>query len=428
MKLDRSKGCGEYQALSRRQFIGDSAKVSLLAAIAPSWLPKVSYAKDYVANRDVIVSVYLRGGCDGLTMCVPHGDSDYYANRPNLAVPRPDSGSPDAAVNLDGFFGLPQPMAPLLESYQNGDLAVVHAAGNIDPNRSHFDAQRHMEVGKANDPTLYTGWLGRHLMSAPPMEADAPLRGVGIAFGLPRTLVGGPQTLPIPNLDTFGVTGYTSTATPRLKVVSELYTTDEIGLTDVAADTLQTITLLEQINFSGYVPAGGAVYPAGAFGTAVRSTAALIRAEVGVEAVHIDLGGWDTHANQGVFFGTMFNLMTNLAGAISAFHKDVFTGYPGKVVVVVVSEFGRVLKENASFGTDHGYGNVMFVVGQGVRGGQVYGQWPGLQVSQLHSGRYLKVTTDYRHVVAEVIEKRLGNTNMGFVFPDFSPNFIGICD
>ncbi len=425
MKHDDSKGCREYESLSRRQFLTDTGKVAFLAATAPAWLPKVSYAQDYVSNRDVIVSIYLRGGCDGLTMCVPHGDADYYAARPTLAVPVPESG-PNACVDLNGFFGLPQHMLPLHEAYLNGDLAIVHATGSTDPSRSHFDAQRFMEVGLPGASALGTGWLGRHLASVPPVRPDAALRAVGINYGLPLTLSGGPLSLPIPNLDAFGMSGYETSRVARSKTLGNIYQTDAL-LTQIAYNTQKTITLLDQIDFAGYQPSGGAVYPANGFGTAIKSTAALIKADTGVEAVHLDLGGWDTHAAQGVFTGAMANLMTTLAGSLSAFHKDVFTDYSGKVVVVVVSEFGRVLYENASSGTDHGHGNVIIVIGHAVNGGTVYSQWPGLKPHQLFAGRSLEVTIDFRDVLGEVVSKRLGNPNLDVVFPSYTPTFRGIC-
>jgi uncharacterized protein (DUF1501 family) len=260
------------------------------------------------------------------------------------------------------------------------------------------------------------------------MNPSATLRGVGINYGLPVTLNGGPLTLPIPNLDVFGLTGFASTQTVRSKNIQVLYELADQELGQIARNTQKTISLLDQIDFANYQPAGGAVYPAGAFGTAIRSTAALIRAEVGVEAVHIDLGGWDTHAAQGVFTGAMFNLMTQLAGGLSAFHKDVFTAYSGNVVVVCCSEFGRVLAENGSGGTDHGHGNCIFVLGQGVNGGQVFADWPGLQLGQLFAGRSLEVTIDFRDVLGEIVQKRLGNPNLSFVFPNYSPVFQGICE
>ncbi len=429
MATESCRGCREYQQLSRRQFLYATGGAAVAASV-PAWLPRVTFAQDFCSNRDVIVSIFLRGAADGLTLCVPHGEDRYYAARPTLAIPRPDSGDPNRATDLDGFFGLAPAMTPLLTAYGAGDLLLVHACGSTDSSRSHFDAQRFMEVGKPDDASLFTGWLGRHLASTPPSRPDAILRAVGIGYGLQRTLDSAPLALPIPDLDAFGLTGNAGTAAARRETIAQLY--DLVGdpLRAAGATTLQTIDLLNTINFAGYVPEAGAVYPAGSFGTAMRSVAALIKADVGVEAVAIDLGGWDTHNNQGVTgAGAMATLMGQLSGALAAFHLDMFGGNAHKnVTVVCMSEFGRRLDENGSIGTDHGHGNAMLVLGNHIAGGRVLSQWPGLDAGELFEGRDLQVTTDFRDVLAEIVQKRLGNSELGYVFPDYSPTFRGVTE
>ncbi len=420
-------GCPEYQELSRRNFLAGVGGVAMAAFTAPAWLPRVAVAKDYrSAQRDVMVSIYLRGACDGLTICVPWGENAYYTARPTLNIPRPDSGQSDKATDLNGFFGFPPAMTPLLPAYQAGHLLILHACGSTDPSRSHFDAQRFMEVGKANDLSLTTGWLGRHLLSVAPMDPTALLRAVGISTGLQRTLQGGPLTLPIPDLDAFGLSGNSSTTATRTQALWDMYS----GVTDplhaAGLNTINTINLLNTINFAGYVPAGGAAYPANSFGVALKSTAALIKAQVGVEAIAIDLNGWDTHNNQGPTTGTMAALMTTLAGSLAAFHTDMFTGSNPSFTAVAMSEFGRRVAQNGSGGTDHGHGNVMLVMGGCVNGGQVMGQWPGLAPGQLYQNLDLQVTTDYRDVLAEIVQQRLGNSDLATVFPGYSPTFKGV--
>ncbi len=422
-------GCREYQELSRRQFLGTAGGAAAMIASAPVWLPRVVFASEYCSNRDVIVSIYLRGGSDGLTMCVPYADGNYYAARSTLAVPPPSKTNPFSAIDLDGFFGLAPAMEPLLDAYAAGHLLVVHATGSTDPSRSHFDAQRYMEVGKPADPTVYTGWLGRHLLTAPPMKPDSVLRGVGLATGLQRTLIGAPQTLPIPDLDNFGLTGPAGTTAARLDALGDMYALVSDPLKAAAETTQHTIDVLNQIDFANYQPGGGAVYPAdSAFAYSLKSTAALIKAEVGVEAVAIDLGGWDTHDNQGSTQGTMADLMTNLSTGLAAFHADINSGQPRNVIVVIMSEFGRRVAENGSGGSDHGHGNCMLLLGEKVRGGRVLTQWPGLAPDQLFQGRDLEVTIDFRDVLAEVVARRLGNPNLGYVFPDYTPTFRGVVD
>src|ERR1700754_4114629 len=202
---DDCQACDEYRSLSRREFMSRTTATAIALSV-PAWLPRITYAQT-AADRDVLVSIFLRGGADGLTLVPPFGEAAYYSLRPTIAIPRPDSGSPTPALSLDGFFGLPSAMAALIPAYQSGQLLVVHATGSTDPSRSHFDAQFFMEVGKPNDKNIVTGWLGRHLATKPPAKADAALRAIGFAFGLPQTLVGGPSTLPIPDPANFGLAG-----------------------------------------------------------------------------------------------------------------------------------------------------------------------------------------------------------------------------
>ena len=419
--------CAEYNSLSRRRFLAASGTTLGVLAMSQS-LPRVAMGQGpRGANRDVIVSIYLRGAADGLTMCVPYADNGYYTARPTLRIPRPDTTDPERCTDLDGFFGLPVPMLPLVPAYQAGKLIFVHACGSTDPSRSHFEAQRFMEIGKPRDLNLVTGWLGRHIESIAPMDPLAKLRAVGISTGLQQSLAGGPSTLPISNLDEFNLGGSSTTRAARRAALADMYVNTGNPLAAVVSTTFDTIDMLNTINFAGYVPAGGAVYPTGSFGTALKSTAALIKAEVGVEAVAIDLSGFDTHNNQGNFAGGFFaNLMSTLANGMAAFYADMFTGPAPNVTVVAMSEFGRRLGENASNGTDHGRGNVMMVMGNCVNGGQVKRNWPGLGPGQLFEGVDLDVTIDYRNVLAEVVQNRLGNANLAHVFPDFAPQFQGV--
>lgn len=422
-----ARGCPEYASLSRRRFMQLSASAAAIAAATPAWLPRVSLARDHRGSqRDVVISIFLRGAADGLSFVPPHGENLYYTNRPTLAVPRPDSGLDNRAIDLDGFFGVAAPMAPLIPAYQAGKLLIVHATGSTDPSRSHFDAQRFMEVGRANDVSLNTGWLGRHLMSVAPMDNAAILRAVGISSGLQRTLVGSPDALPIPDLDAFGLAGNASSVAARSATIETMYESVEDPVRAAGLTTLSTIDLLNQIDFAGYVPAGGAVYPAGNLGLALKSTAALVKAQVGVEAIAIDVSGWDTHNAQGTLGGVLAGLMGTLANALGAFHTDVIEGGGPSVTLVCMSEFGRRLEENGSAGTDHGHGNCMFVLGNCVAGGRVLSQWPGLAPDQLFQGLDLEVTIDYRDILAEIVDRRLGNPDLATVFPGYTPTFRGI--
>ena len=431
---DEDCGCQEYNELSRRQFVADAAGISGLAmfsAVFPSWLPKVVLAESYDSTRDVIISIFLRGGADGLSLCVPFGDANYYTGRPTIAIPRPDSTqTATRGIALDNFFAFPQAMGALVPAYQAGQLLVVHATGSVDPSRSHFDAQKFIEVGKPRDPSIVTGWLGRHLASMPPMRTDAPLRALGFASGLQKTLIGAPKTLPISDPSTFGLAGATATRTERTNWLKNEYGPSPEPLRSSALDALNTLELLRLVNFTGYTPANGAVYPNNSFGRAMRSAAALIKADVGIEAAQIDVGGWDTHSAQDPLNagGAMYNNMTVLSTALGAFHADVIQGTQAtNVTVVVISEFGRNVRENSARGTDHGRGNCMFVMGRNITGGRVYAfNWPGLALENLQDRQDLKVTLDHRDILAEIVKNRLGNQNLGIVFPDYVPTFRGV--
>lgn len=426
---DDCKGCREYHQLSsqlsRRRFLGVGAGF-LTAAALPGWLPRVVYADSENSSRDVIVSIFLRGGADGLSLCVPHGEAAYYNLRPTLAIAPPDSSDPARRVtDLDGFFGLPPAFAPLLPAYQNGDLAIVHACGLPDTSRSHFSAMHFMEVGQENPPiSLGSGWLGRHLQITAPAQSQALLRAVGIGFGLQQTLVGAPEALPIADLARFGLAGDPASLADRRLALETMVAGLDDAMGRATRHTLATIDLLGAIDFEGYQPTGGAVYSAGELGTALASTAALIKADVGVEAVAIDVGGWDTHDFQGPVDGAMAGLMGGFGQALAAFHSDLFAAGYENIVVVAQSEFGRNAFENGSAGTDHGHGGVMMVLGGAIAGGRVHGVWPGLAPDQLFDGQDLAITTDYRDILSEILVKRLDNPEIGAVFADPSYTYV----
>jgi uncharacterized protein (DUF1501 family) len=425
-------GCEEYNELSRRQFITTSAGLSAVA-LFPAWLPKIVMSNHYASNRDIIVSVFMRGGADGLSIAVPFADPNYYTSRSTIAIPRPDSSANTKGINLDGFFMFPQAMTGnaagtggLMPAFTATDLLIVQATGQLNNSRSHFDAQRYMEVGKPVDPNLVTGWLGRHLASMPPLKSDALLRGIGVSSGLQKTLVGAPKTLPIADPSNFTIGGATATQPQRIGFLQGDYAAADEPMHSAALDATNTVALLKAVNFTGYAPANGAVYPNSSFGRALRSVAVLIKNDIGIEAAQVDIGGWDTHSGQDPLAGSMFNTMRDFSNSLGAFYADVIaTGY--SVTVVSVSEFGRNVRENGSQGTDHGRGTVMFAMGKGISGGRVLTKnWPGLARENLDSGQDLKVTVDYRDILAEIVQRRLANPNLDVVFPTWTPTMLGV--
>lgn len=428
-------GCTEYRQLSRRQFVGAAAGgLAASAALFPEWLPKVVLAESFAGSRDVILSIFQRGGADGLNLVVPFGDASYYSGRSTIAIPRPDAtvAANQKVTNLDGFFGFAPALAPLVPAYLAGHLLPMHAVGQTFVSRSHFDAQRYMEVGKPNDVNFVTGWLGRHLAMMPPVRTTAPLRALGLSSGLPKTLVGAPKALPIPAPASYTIGGAANTASARQAVLNADYSNAPDPVGAAALNALSTIALLQSVNFTGYVPNNGAAYPNTSFGRALKSVATLIRADVGIEAAQVDIGGWDTHAAQGAATGALANVAGDLASSLAAFYADI-VATNANVTVVVVSEFGRNARENGSNGTDHGRATTMFAMGQGIRGGRVLALgtngsagWPGLAIDQLESRQDLRVTLDYRDVLAEIVQNRLGNASLAQVFPGWTPTFRGV--
>lgn len=417
-------GCSEYQRLSRRQFLRGTTATTAGAVLGLSWLPKVAFAAGG-ANRDVLISVYLRGGVDGLTLCVPYGDPHYYSSRPNIAIPRPDSTSDFRAIDLDGFFGMPQSMAPLRTPYQNGHLLFVHAVGAPNWSRSHFDAQYWMETARGTNLVPTTGWLGRHLASVAPLSTTAPLRGLSLTHGLVRTMVGGVRTLPIQDPDEYDFDGsFGTTLQPELNryVVSAYNQTTDVTK-EAMAVARTTIGMLDRINFENYQASGGAVYQDNDLAYGFKCAAALIKANVGVEAIHIDTDGFDTHATQGSQNGTLAYLLDRLARAMGAFYTDLSAANRMNWTMVALSEFGRNIAENTSRGTDHGTANAMMVMGGATIGGRVLRSWPGLAPENRLDGIDLRPTIDYRDILGEVLNRRAGNTNLAAVFPEYTPRF-----
>jgi uncharacterized protein (DUF1501 family) len=375
-------------------------------------------------DRDVLVTIFLRGGIDGLSTVVPYGDDELYNLRPNLAVAPP--GQPDGAVDLDGFFGLPPAAAPLLTPYHDGRLLLVHASGSLDPTRSHFDAMHVMETAKLQvDGYETSGWTARHLQTVEPLGAGT-LRGLAISQLAPRMLAEAPATLPIADPASFAFPGRVNTAQSRREALASMYAQARQPYAAFGASTFATYDLVGGIDFNGYVPSNGAVYENEALHVSLMRAATMIKARSAVENYHIDVGGWDHHEQQGPIDGTYAGMIGNLARALEAFYLDML-GEWDHTTLVIQSEFGRRAYENGSLGTDHGRGNMMMVMGGHILGGRVLSDWPGLDSGSLEQGEDLAVTIDYRDILSEIISKRLGNRgHLDYVFPDYTPNFRGI--
>ena len=385
----------------------------------PAWMPRIALADQRRGRAgDVLVVVFLRGAADGLNMVVPHEEGSYYRNRPTLAIPRPDDKSAPAAtrsIDLDGFFGLHPSMQPLLPAWQSEHLAVVHACGAPDESRSHFRAMELMERGVEDLKGPASGWINRHLASLD-TENPSPLRAIGLGEATPRSLHGTVPVTALRSIAEFHLGGDPPISQIMKAGLASLYSSDN-SLGRLGIETLEILETLERLDSSTYRSGGDLPYPESDFGAALQHVAMLVRAEVGLEVAALDLGGWDTHFGQGSSEGLMAGLMTDLAQGLAALHSDL-ADYLNKLTMVVMTEFGRRVQENASLGTDHGHGSLMILMGGNVRGGAVHSEWPGLEEGQLFGPGDLEVTTDYRDVLAEVCAKRLNNARVDLLFPE----------
>jgi len=388
----------------------------------PTWLPRLSFAPVNTAPRgDTLVVVFLRGAADVLNMVVPHGEEAYYQLRPSLGIARPDDSrtkKEERTVDLDGFFGLHPNMSPLLEAWQSEQLAIIHACGAPDESRSHFKAMELMERGVDDERGPASGWIGRHLATLNTGNSS-PLRAVGMGTRPQRSLSGSVPVSALRSITDFHLGGDVRALQQMRASLETVYANDILG-----QETLSIMDTLEKLDPSTYY-SPLSTYPDTEFGLALKQTAMLIKAEVGLEVSAIDLGGWDTHFAQGSSAGIMPNLMKDLAEGLAAFHADM-ADHQSQLTTVTMSEFGRRASENGSLGTDHGHGSMMMLLGGNVDGGKVHGQWPGLGEGQLIGPGDLAVTTDYRDVLSEILTKRLNNPATNEIFPEYQPKSLNL--
>ena len=410
--------------ISRRYFIKNSGIAMLGMATLPAFLQR-AVAATASPNKKKVVVLFQRGAMDGLNVVVPFAEPNYYALRPTIAIPAPKRGGTDAALDLDGFFGLHPSMEPLMPLFRNGQLAIVQAVGSPDPTRSHFDAQDFMESGTPGVKATDDGWLNRAMQSIPE-ENPSPFRAVAFGPYLPRTLQGSAPAVAVPDLKQFKMYGPQQTVEGGFE--SMYAQTVDQALRGVGQETFDAIDQLKKVNPDAYQPENGAQYPNSRFGKSLMEIAELFKSDIGLEVAFLDSGGWDNHVNEGGVQGQLSNLLRDLGQGIAAFHQDM-GDYMDDVIFVSMSEFGRTAHENGNRGTDHGHANCMFVMGGGVKGGHVYSRWPGMSDGELYQGRDLAVTTDYRSVLGEIISKHLGDKELHAVFPGYTNDpkqFLGI--
>jgi len=401
-------------SITRRVFMRNGGLAVIGTAAIPAFLTRAAYAAESVgAKNKRLVVIFQRGAADGLNIVVPHHERAYYAMRPSINIPR------NAVLDLDGFFGLHPSLSPFQPLWKQRHLAIVHAAGSPDPNRSHFDAQDFMESGTPGVKSTEDGWLNRSLRNLPGPSQRSAFEAISMGPSIPRILSGAEPAIAMNNINDFSVGGRNPKPSPVATAFEAMYnhSTDTV-LHGTGEETFDAVNMLKAADPSKYKPAPGADYPKGRLGDSLRQLAQLIKANLGVQVAFADIGGWDHHVNEGSTEGQIANVLTDFSQSLAAFWTDL--GDLGEdTVVVTMSEFGRTARENGNRGTDHGHANVMFVLGGPVKGGKVYGRWPGLDQSQLYEGRDLALTTDFRQVIGEAVARHMGNTNLNAVFPGF---------
>jgi uncharacterized protein (DUF1501 family) len=399
---------------TRRIFLRNSALAVVGTAAVPSFLTRAAFGAIEAGSRTKrLVVIFQRGAADGLNIVVPHGEPQYYAMRPSINIPQ------QSVIDLNGFFGLHPSLSAFQPLWQQRHLAIVHAAGSPDPTRSHFDAQDFMETGTPGVKATDDGWLNRSLRDLPQPAQNSPFTAIALGPSMPRILSGNEPAVAMNNINDFSVGGRGPKPSLAATAFEAMYDhSSDAVLHGTGEETFDAVKMLKAADPGKYQPAPGANYPKGRLGDSLRQLAQLIKANLGVQVAFADIGGWDHHVNEGSTEGQLANVLTEFSQSIAAFWTDL--GDLGEdTVIVTMSEFGRTACENGNRGTDHGHANVMFLLGGPVKGGQVYGRWPGLDQSQLYEGRDLALTTDFRQVMGEAVLRHLGNKNLNEVFPGY---------
>jgi uncharacterized protein (DUF1501 family) len=399
--------------ISRRVLLKNGSFALVSLGFAPSFLARTAFAAGPVRRSKKLIAIFQRGAVDGLSVIVPYGENDYYRARPTIAIARPKS-SEAGALDLDGFFGFNPRLAPLKPLWDRRDLAIVHACGSPDSTRSHFDAQDYMETATPGVKGTSDGWLNRYLQ-ARHAEAESSFRAVALTSQLPRMLQGSAPALAMNQIAQFGIRA----ANMNDSFEAQYQAAADRVLNGTGREAFDAMKTLRVADPSRYEAENGADYPRSPFGQALKQIAQLTKADIGLEVAFADLGGWDTHVNQGSAQGQLAGRLDDFGRSIAAFVTDLGDRM-ADTVVLTMSEFGRAVNENGNRGTDHGHGNAMLVIGGGVHGGHVYGKWPGLASDKRYEGRDLAVTTDFRDVFGEIVVKHMGVADPKSIFPGYS--------
>ncbi len=373
-----------------------------------------------VDRQSVLVVVFLRGAADALHMVVPYRENRYRELRGALALEEPGRGE-NPTLDLGDGFAFHPALSPLYPLYTSGRLAPIVGVGSPDPTRSHFDAQDAMETGTPGVKSTRDGWLSR-AVNALAVEGSSPFTAVALTSQMPRSLAGAHDAIALENLSRIS---FPERADELMKRIENSYRDDKSALfADAGDEAFHAMRMFRDADPLSLPTPQGVSYPRARKHNPLEQLAKLIKSELGVRVAFIESQGWDTHFAQGASTGAMANLMGNLAGSVAAFLEDVGDSTP--VTVLMVTEFGRTVAPNGAGGTDHGHGSAMMVVGHGVRGGRVHGDWLGLEARNLHDGRDLPVTTDFRDVFSEVAQQSLALDDASRLFPGYRPSSVAV--
>jgi uncharacterized protein (DUF1501 family) len=419
MTINQHCGCPDYtrSGLSRRSFLGGLGAVGALTGLTATGLSTQLAFGAEPYQGDVLVVLSLRGGFDGLNAVVPTGDPRYREVRPTISIPQ------NALIPLDSMFGLHPALSPLMPWWESGEFGAVQAVGMTNPTRSHFEAMEEMERA-APGSSVRTGWLDRTLGLRDMGTAwQAVQMGTSMASSAFR---GSSPELAMWGVDDFDLSGAWDADERRRwnTALTALHEGAPPAVAVPAGTTLSALAAAAQMQDAGYTP--NATYPDTSLGRALSDVVRVIKADVGLQVAAVDYGDWDMHVDMGdVDSGWLYDKLTELADALAAFATDLGNRF-ADVTLVTLSEFGRSLTENGSGGVDHGHGQAVLMLGGGVQGGQVHGTWPTLEPDARDEAGDLVGTTDYRQLLAEILEKRCGGSQMSTVFPGISSERLGV--
>jgi len=399
-------------SITRRLFLKRTGLSALSLGFTPFFIKRALADAVSTPRRKVFVLIIQRGAMDGLSMLAPIAEPYYYSARSSIALPR-TGDSP--VIPIDSHFALHPEMKALRPLWDEGSLAFVHQVGSPNPSRSHFDAQDFFETGTPGEKNTQDGFLNRALLEMAPLQK--PLRAVAMQAGMPRVLQGRFPAISMDSLKDYNL--HAGGSQKEFQNFSDMYqqAVDQV-FRGVGKEVFESLKTVDGVREANSAPEKDSLYPKAQIGRRLHEIAALIKSDVGLEVAVTDMGGWDTHINQGNGKGQLADRLRELSEAIAAFKKDLGAKY-GDVCLMTVTEFGRTVKENGTRGTDHGHGSVMMIAGGEVRGKRILGNWKTLKPENLFEGRDLPVTTDSRDVLAEILQRQLGVRDLTNIFPGF---------